>query len=225
MGMVLFKHVHSEPDSDYARKIGRPVCAARDVAVLDTHGNALPAGEPGLLGVRAASVTPGYWDDPSLTERSTLNGWLLTGDVVRRDRAGDWYHLDRTPDTIEAATGTVYSLPLEEVLLLESEAVDAAVVGVRDPAADALSLPIGIVLLGDGGTDAGELLERCNMRLAERGLDALEALVVVGDRAGLPVGATGKVLKRVLRERHRTLLSDDDAPANVARATETVGVR
>jgi long-chain acyl-CoA synthetase len=225
MGMVLFKHVHSGPDSDCARKIGRPVCAARDVAVLDPDGNALPAGEPGLLGVRAASVTPGYWDDPSLTERSTLNGYFLTGDVVRRDAAGDWYHLDRTPDTIATATGTVYSLPLEEVLLLESDAVDAAVVGVRDPAADEFGLPIGIVLLADDGIDAGELLERCNTRLAARGLDALAALVVVADRAGLPVGATGKVLKRVLRERHRTLLSDDDAPANVARATEAVGVR
>jgi acyl-coenzyme A synthetase/AMP-(fatty) acid ligase len=225
MGMVLFRHVHSGPGSDYARKIGRPVCAARDVAVLDPDGNALPAGEPGLLGVRTASVTPGYWDDPGLTERSTLNGYFLTGDVVRRDRAGDWYHLDRTPDTIATATGTVYSLPLEEILLLESEAVDAAVVGARDPAEEALSMPIGIVLLADDGIDAAELLDRCNARLTQRGLDALEALVVVGDRAGLPVGTTGKVLKRVLRERHRTLLSDDDAPPNVARATEMVGGR
>jgi long-chain acyl-CoA synthetase len=225
MGMVLFRHVHSGAGSDFARKIGRPVCAADDVAVLDRDGNALPAGEPGLLGVRAASVTPGYWDDPGLTERSTLNGYFLTGDVVRRDGAGDWYHLDRTPDTIATATGTVYSLPLEEILLLESGALDAAVVGVRDPAADEFGLPIGIVLLEDDGIDAAELLERCNTRLAARGLDALKAIVVVDDRAGLPVGATGKVLKRVLRERHRTLLSDDDAPRNVARAAEVVGSR
>jgi acyl-CoA synthetase (AMP-forming)/AMP-acid ligase II len=225
MGMVLFRHVHSNGDSDYSRKIGRPVCAARDVAVLDPDGNALPPGEPGLLGVRTASVTPGYWDDPGLTARSTINGYFLTGDVVRRDDAGDWYHLDRTPDTIATATGTVYSLPLEEILLLESQAVDAAVVGVRDPAAHESSLPIAVVLLEDDGIDAAELLDRCNTRLTQRGLDALEALVVAGDRTGLPVGATGKVLKRVLRERHRTLLSDDDAPPNVARATEMVGGR
>jgi long-chain acyl-CoA synthetase len=225
MGMVLFRHVHSNGDSDYSRKIGRPVCAARDVAVLDPDGNALPPGEPGLLGVRTASVTPGYWDDPGLTARSTINGYFLTGDVVRRDDAGDWYHLDRTPDTIATATGTVYSLPLEEILLLESQAVDAAVVGVRDPAAHESSLPIAVVLLEDDGIDAAELLDRCNTRLTQRGLDALEALVVAGDRTGLPVGATGKVLKRVLRERHRTLLSDDDAPPNVARAAEAVGSR
>jgi hypothetical protein len=81
------------------------------------------------------------------------------------------------------------------------------------------------VLLEDDGIDAAELLDRCNTRLTQRGLDALEALVVAGDRTGLPVGATGKVLKRVLRERHRTLLSDDDAPPNVARAAEAVGSR
>lgn len=223
MGMVLFKHVHSGANSDYARKIGRPVRAARDSAVLDPDGNALGAGEPGLLGVRTPSVTPGYWDDPGLTERSTLNGYFLTGDVVRRDDAGDWYHLDRTQDTIATATGTVYSLPLEEILLLESEAVDAAVVGVRDPGAEESNLPIGVVLLDDDGIDASELLERCNARLSERGLDPLEAVVIVGDRAGLPVGATGKVLKRVLRERHRMLLSDGAPPPNVARATEAVG--
>jgi acyl-CoA synthetase (AMP-forming)/AMP-acid ligase II len=147
--------------------------------------------------------------------------------VVRRDRDGDWYHLDRTPDTIATATGTVYSLPIEEILLLESEAADAAVVAVPDPdpGADEACLPIGIVLLEDGGIDAWALLDRCNARLSERGLDRLAAIVVVGDRAGLPVGATGKVLKRVLRERHRTLLSDDAAPQNVARAAEAVGRR
>lgn len=223
MGMVLFRHVHSGGTSDYARKIGRPVLAARDVAVLDPAGNALPAGEPGLLGVRTPSVTPGYWDDPGLTARSTLNGYFLTGDVVRRDRAGDWYHLDRTPDTIATATGTVYSLPIEEILLLESEALDAAVVGACDPDADEVFRPIGIVLLKDGAIEVSELLDRCNARLSERGLDPLAAMVVVNDRAGLPIGATGKVLKRELRERYRTLLSDHDAPQNVARAAEAMG--
>jgi len=223
MGMVLFKHVYSGASTDYARRIGRPVVGDRDVAVLDPDGKVLPAGEPGLLGVRTASVTPGYWDDPGLTARSTLNGYFLTGDVVRRDRDGDWYHLDRTPDTIATATGTVYSLPIEEVLLLESEAADAAVVAVGDPDAEDADLPIGIVLLQDGAIDAAELLDRCNASLAERGLDRLAAVVVVGDRAGLPVGATGKVLKRELRERHRTLLSDDAVPQNVARAAEAVG--
>lgn len=224
MGMVLFRHVHCAGSSDYARKIGRPVCSPRDVAVLDPDGNALAAGAPGLLGVRTKSVTPGYWGDPGLTERSTLGGYFLTGDVVRREPSGDWYHLDRTPDTIRTTTGTVYSLPLEEVLLLVSDAVDAAVVGVRDPDDEEALLPIGIVLCEDGGIDALELLDRCNVGLWERGLDRLAAVVVVGDRAGLPVGATGKVLKRVLRERHRTLLSDDDVPPSVARAAEAVCV-
>ncbi|MGH2942176.1 MAG: class I adenylate-forming enzyme family protein, partial [Solirubrobacteraceae bacterium] len=219
MGMVLFKHAHGPGSSDYARKIGRPVCAERDVAVLDADGSMLPDGEPGLLGVRTASVTPGYWDDPGLTERSTLGGYFLTGDVVRRDPSGDWYHLDRTPDTIRTGAGTVYSLQLEEILLLESDALDAAVVGVPDPDEDGAQLPIGIVLPPDGGVDASELLQRCNARLEEHGLATLAAVLVVGDRTGLPVGATGKVLKRVLRERHRALLRDGAVPANAARSS------
>ncbi|MFK0291825.1 class I adenylate-forming enzyme family protein [Streptomyces sp. NPDC090442] len=208
MGMVLFKAAHTAHSTQYGRHIGRPVRAVRRAAVLDESGRELPAGQAGLLGVRGASITAGYWDDPGLTESSVRNGYFLTGDVVRRDGAGHWYHLDRTPDVIGTAAGPVYSLPLEEVVLTATGALDAAVVAVADPRQPGRSCPAAVVHSPAGtARDAAGLLADCNAALDAAGLPRLDALVLAPSREELPVGVTGKVLKRVLRERHRDVLS------------------
>lgn len=213
MGMVLFRAVHT-PDSDnYRRMIGKPVEVVRQAAVLDEAGDPAPVGSAGLLGVRTPSVTPGYWGDPELTERSRRGAFFLTGDVVRQDEDGNFYHLDRTPDVITTAGGPVYSLPVEEVVLTVTGALDAAVVGADDPEHAGMSRPVAIVLFKDAAPGPGEeLLDRCNAALAGEGLAPLGALVVAAGREELPVGVTGKVLKRVLRERHRGLLTGPGGP-------------
>jgi acyl-coenzyme A synthetase/AMP-(fatty) acid ligase len=208
MGMVLFKNVHTADSSSYGRMIGKPVGVVREAVVLDDAGTRLRVGHAGLLGVRTPSVTPGYVNAPTLTEDARRGRYFLTGDVVRQDEQGNWYHLDRTPDVISTTAGPVYSLPLEEVVLMTTQALDAAVVAVDDPAAPGHSLPLGIVLGTDEPPpDAQYSLARCNQALAEHGLAELAALIVATDRTQLPVGVTGKVLKRVLRDRHRDLLS------------------
>lgn len=176
--------------------------------VLDEQGNELADGNAGLLGVRTPSVTPGYVNEPGMTAQAHSSEYFLTGDVVRRDSNGEWYHLDRTPDVINAAAGPVYSLQLEEVVLNETGAFDAAVVAVDSPTGDGESRPIAVVLFKGGAASSEDVLERCNIALDSNGLATLAAVVVAADRTGLPVGVTGKVLKRVLRERHRHLLSE-----------------
>ncbi|RSS80403.1 class I adenylate-forming enzyme family protein [Streptomyces sp. WAC06614] len=207
MGMVLFRTVYTPATTEYGRLIGRPVKAVRDAAVLDEHGEPVPDGEAGLLGVRTPSVTPGYWDDPTLGRESLSNGYFLTGDVVRRDADGRWYHLDRTPDVIRTADGPVYSLPLEESVLLTTQALDAAVVAVSDPGSPGHALPAAVVLFRDDVARSPRcLLDQCNVALARKGLAPLAALIVAADRSQLPAGPTGKVLKRRLREVHADVL-------------------
>lgn len=213
MGMVLFRQVHTPESAAFDRSIGLPVKAVLGAAVLDEQGRPLPDGSAGLLGVRTPSLTPGYWDDPTLGNESLSGGYFLTGDIVRRGGDGRWYHLDRTPDVIRTADGPVYSLPLEEVVLLATGALDAAVFAVDDPEEPGASRPAAAVLFAEGTASSGgadrsaqALLERCNSALADRGLPPLRALLVAPDRSALPVGPTGKVLKRVLREEHRDLL-------------------
>jgi 3-aminoavenalumate diazotase len=211
MGMVLFRQAYRAGSESYDRAIGKPVPVVRKAAVLDPQGNELPDGEAGLLGVRTPSVTPGYVNNEELNEQSRRGGYFLTGDVVRHEN-GTWYHLDRTPDVIVTEDGPVYSLLTEEVVLKETQAFDAAVVAVDDQKAPEFSRPVAVVLFKDEALTAAEALARCNAALAERGMARLEALVVAANRDELPVGVTGKVLKRVLRERHRTVLGGDPGP-------------
>ncbi len=207
MGMVLFKQVFTPEVSGYARLIGRPVNAVRDAAALDEQGNKLPDGEAGLLGVRTPSITPGYWDDPTLNRDSLSNGYFLTGDVVRRESNGLWYHLDRTPDVIRTVDGPVYSLPLEESVLLTTQALDAAVIAVDDPANPDASRPAAVVLFTDDiARSPQSVLEQCNTALRKSGLAPLSVLLIATNRSELPVGPTGKALKRQLRETHHDLL-------------------
>ncbi|MGH3873078.1 MAG: class I adenylate-forming enzyme family protein [Pseudonocardiaceae bacterium] len=217
MGMVLFKIAHTPETAHYGRMIGKPVGVVREAAVLDEHGRPLPAGRAGLLGVRTPSVTPGYWEEPELTEKARRGGYFLTGDVVRRDEDGNFYHLDRTPDVITTVDGPVYSLPIEEIVLTVTGALDTAVVAVGDPDHPSTARPIAVALFKDHTPPpAEELLARCNAALERAGLCPLRALVVAADRSELPVGVTGKVLKRVLRERHHDLLHEHSAGPGVA---------
>ncbi|MQS06117.1 class I adenylate-forming enzyme family protein [Streptomyces alkaliphilus] len=214
MGMVLFKQVHTPETSRYARHIGTPAKVVRKAAVLDERGRELPDGQAGRLGVQTPSVTAGYLDEPNLTEESTVNGYFLTGDIMRRDSDGTWYHLDRTPDVIHTVDGPVHSLPSEEVVLLATQAMDTAVVAVDDPDSPGHSRPLAVLLFADGAErDAARLLDVCNAALALEGLAPLGGLLLAADRSELPVGVTGKVLKRLLRDRLRTALSHAGDPA------------
>jgi acyl-CoA synthetase (AMP-forming)/AMP-acid ligase II len=204
--MANFGQVTSPETERNDRCIGQPLEGVR-AAVLDERGAVVPDGTVGLLAVRTASRTPGYWNDPRLTASFELDGWWLTGDVARRDADGRFYHLDRTVDVIDTAAGPVYSLPLEEVVIADCAdlVLDCSVVGV--PAEEGLR-PIAVVQLqaDAGDVTADAVLERANKELANAGREQLAAVVIARTPEDLPLGPTGKVLKRELRTRHSGLL-------------------
>ncbi|BCJ76071.1 hypothetical protein CS0771_56150 [Catellatospora sp. IY07-71] len=208
MGMALFGGLFTPETPRNDRCVGRPteVCTA---AVLDEDGNEVPDGTAGLLAVKSPSLTPGYWNADRLTESFQLDGWWLTGDVARRNADGDFYHLDRTVDVIDTASGPVYSLELEEVLLADCADIvrDGVVVGVtaRDGIAQE---PIAVVQLqADAPERAPEaILERANKELSGRGLHPLAAVTIAATAEDYPLGPTGKVLKRELRTKFSSLL-------------------
>jgi acyl-coenzyme A synthetase/AMP-(fatty) acid ligase len=164
-----------------------------EVAVLRPDGTPAEAGEVGLLGVKGATVTPGYWNDSERTYRSLLNGYWLSGDLVSRDDAGRFYHVDRAVDAIRTAGGPVYSILTEEILLAHlPEISDCVVVAAGEDRA------IALVHLRDGHAADG-MLARANEILAGLGSPPLADLRAA-DPDSVPVGVTGKVLKRRLRQ-------------------------
>lgn len=198
LGFAQFGHVTTAGTVRHDRCIGRPHPWAR-IAVLREDGTPAARGEAGLLGVKSPTLTPGYWNDQDRYYRSRLGGWFLSGDVVREGEDGTYFHLDRAVDVIHTPEGPAYSLLMEETLLGALPGLDdCAVVGVRD--ASGAERPVAVLRPADpAGADAGQLRAAADKALAGAGLPALGALHVARDADEVPLGPSGKVLKRQLR--------------------------
>jgi acyl-coenzyme A synthetase/AMP-(fatty) acid ligase len=212
LGYVLFDYVHRLGAPSMGRCIGRPMQFA-DVAVLSEDGEVLPPGQVGRLGVRAGSLTPGFWNDNTRWHQQWLGGYFLTGDLVYRDGGHNFYHLDRTTDAIRTCEGFVYSAYTEELLLSEyPEIRDCTLVGLADEGVrfgwedEGVAQTYALVELVDGAPAPQDPTAWVNAALTRYGLPAVAGAVVVPADA-IPLGITGKVLKRVLREKARTLIS------------------
>lgn len=182
------------------RNAGKPVGVA-DVSVLRRDGSPAGVGEYGLLGARGPAVTPGYWNNSDLTYRSLLAGYWLTGDVAYHNEDGDYHLVDRAVDAVESAAGTGYSVAMEEAVLAGvAEVEDAAVVAGR---LGAQTVAVAVVRLSPGlEVAADKLIARANRALAERGHIPVTVLEIALAEEDFPVGVTGKVLKRQLREKY-----------------------
>ena len=209
-GYSLFHNGHRPGQSSFERCVGKPMSFA-EAAVLAEDGTPLPPGEPGRLGVRSPTLTPGYWNDSLTFHRLRLGGYWLTGDLAYRDEDNNFYHLDRAPDAVRTAGGIVFSTRTEELLLRElSELDDCTVVavaaeGVRadwdgDGHADAYALLQ--VSPAAEGVEAADWTAKVNEVLAARGFPTVAGALRM-DASEVTKGATGKVLKREMRERFR----------------------
>ncbi|MFF8608449.1 class I adenylate-forming enzyme family protein [Streptomyces sp. NPDC015346] len=207
MGMALFRKVSEPEQQDYDRCVGTPVRVVERAVVLDDDGRILGPGRPGRLGVKTPTRTAGYWGDTGLTQKSSVSGYWLTGDIVYQDRDGRFFHVDRVPDVIHTARGPVYSLPMEEAVMTGCpEVADCAVVAVNAPEPGGMQAPFATVRLRPGANAPGDLLERLNTALRAKGLPALGGAVLATEPEHFPTGATGKVLKRSLREHFADVL-------------------
>jgi len=199
LGWGALLHVRTLASERRDRCVGRPTGVA-EVAVLRKDGTEAAPEEFGLLGAKGPAVTAGYWNDADTTYRSRLAGYWLTGDVAFRDADGFFYQVDRAVDAIETATRTGYSVFMEEVILSDVPAVsDCAVVAGRH---GGHAVPVAVVRSTSDGVDAKALLEQANEALRSAGHPELGLLEVARSDADLPLGVTGKVLKRQLRERY-----------------------
>jgi acyl-coenzyme A synthetase/AMP-(fatty) acid ligase len=208
MGHSLFNAVHRPGDRIVPRCVGRPLEFV-EAAVLAPDGSELPAGEVGMLGIKSPTLTTGYWNDSLQTFRSRLAGYWLTGDLVSRDAAGQFYHLDRVTDAVAASSGPLYSLRTEELLMSAfPQIADCTIIGVDEGREGeevyAFLQPAQDVAADD--FDATDWTGQINVLLKERGWPLLTRAVRVA-RGDLPLGPTLKVKKRELRDRHRDFLA------------------
>ncbi len=162
---------------------------------LDT-GAPLPPGALGEIAIRGPMVVGGYWRKPEETAHAISDGWLRTGDVGRMDEEGWFYILDRRKDTIIASGYKVWPREVADVLLQHPGVGEAPVVGVPDPYRGETVKAFVALRQGTGNVTEGELIAFCRERLAAYKVP--RAVTFVPE---IPKTATGKTLRRLLRDR------------------------
>ena len=177
-----------------ALSVGVPVYGTV-VRVVGEDGRDLPAGEVGEIVTSGPQVVPGYWGRPEESERAIPGGALHTGDVGFMDADGWFYVVDRMKDQINAAGYKVWPREVEDVLYGHSAVREAAVVGVPD-AYRGETVKAFVSLRPGARVDPDELIAFCRERMAAYKYPRVVELV-----DELPRTASGKVLRRVLRDR------------------------
>jgi long-chain acyl-CoA synthetase len=166
-----------------------------ELAVLDPDDRPVAAGEIGEVCVRGDVVMAGYLNNPQATAATLANGWLHTGDLGRLDEHGYLTLVDRSKDLIISGGSNIYPREVEEVLLLHPAIKEAAVIGIPDPEWGE-SVVAAVVKKEGHIPDERELDLFCIEHIAR--FKRPKRYVFVEE---LPKNATGKVLKRELRER------------------------
>jgi long-chain acyl-CoA synthetase len=184
-----------EHTDDRFLSCGRP-CPGIDLQVTDDAGKQVDAGKPGELVARGANLMRGYWNNPAETALAFRDGSFRTGDIGYQDSEGYLYILDRAKDMIVTGGENVYSGEVEAVIYAHPAVREAAVFGIPDPQWG--EIVMACVMLKPGSTlNVDDLIAFCRKSLASykmpRRVEFLDT--------ELPKGGSGKILKRLLRER------------------------
>ncbi len=199
MGHSHFFIVHTPDTNRYGRCIGK-VHSFADAKVFGPDGRELPPGQVGELGTRSQTLSLGYWNDSARTHRTRFRGYFMTGDLVYYDDEGYFYHLDRKADAVNLGDGTfIYTSASEEQILARCPGVlDCTIVALKDGG----TVRCDVLLQLEAGADPGAgWAAQVRAALDEHVAATLRQVIVVDDDK-MPLTATGKVRKFVLRERH-----------------------
>jgi long-chain acyl-CoA synthetase len=178
-----------------ALSVGVPVPSTYCRVVDVDSGEDVPPGEVGELLTAGPQVVPGYWRRPEQNLECFVDGrWLRTGDIARADTEGWHYVVDRAKDMIVASGFKVWPREVEDVFATHPAVSEAAVVGVEDPYRG--EAPIAFVVPVPGAeVTAAELESHARANLAAYKIPRKIEVVTA-----LPKTATGKILRRELRE-------------------------
>ncbi len=176
-----------------------PPVATLIVKVVDDAGNTLPVGAVGELWVKGSPVIKGYINRPDATASTIVDGWLQTGDVARLDEDGFIYIVDRKKDMVLRGGENVYCAEVESCIFRHDAVAECCVFGVPD---DRLGeeVAVAVVLHPGASLTADGLREHCAGLIAKH---KAPRYVWFMDEA-LPRNASGKFLKRELREKLST---------------------
>lgn len=173
--------------------IGKPVPDVK-MKVVDDSSNEKGIGDIGELIIQGPNVMLGYYGLPEESAEALKGGWLYTGDLAYKDEEGYYFIVDRKKDIVIVSGLNVYPREVEEVLYRYPAVKEAAVIGVPDKSRGEV-VRAYVVLKEDMKLNKKDILAFLKKDLAQfklpREIIELDAL---------PKNATGKILKKELRE-------------------------
>lgn len=169
------------------------------VRVVDEDGKELSTGEVGELIVQGPNVMKGYFNLPEESAKALRNGWLHTEDMAYQDEDGCLFIVDRLKDMIITSGENVYPREIEELLYAHPSVAEAAVVGISDKLRGQAGC--AYIVTAEGHTFEKKVLrEYLQKKLA--GYKVPREYIQVDS---LPKNSTGKIMKRVLREKTKAI--------------------
>jgi acyl-CoA synthetase (AMP-forming)/AMP-acid ligase II len=178
------------------------------VKIVDDEGIEMGPGDVGEVVARGPHVMSGYWQREGATAEVLRDGWLHTGDLAFRDPDGYMYLVDRRDDKIVTGGENVFPSEVERVLRQHPKVDDVAVIGIPD---DYWGEAVCAVIVP--APDATWCTEEELARFVRQRVASYKTPKEWRFSSELPRNATGKVLRRVLRDEWSSLPSDQSQGA------------
>ncbi|MCB9730727.1 MAG: AMP-binding protein [Deltaproteobacteria bacterium] len=194
MTEATFSTVDAPPAPRSVGSVGRPVPGV-ELRVVDDRGRDLPPGEVGEVLVRGPHLMSGYLGEDAGSEPLDADGFLRSGDLGTLDERGRLRVVDRTRDLVIRGGENVYPSEVESHLADHPSIAQVAVVGRPDPFFG--EVVVAVVVPAAGAAFSEEAV----LAFARERLSPHKVPVRVLTVDAMPVGPSGKVLKRTLRER------------------------
>jgi len=175
--------------------VGLPL-ESYEVKIVDEELVEVSTGEVGELIVKGDCVMQGYYNNPTASDETIINGWLKTGDFAKKDKDGYLYIVDRKKDLIISKGINVYPREIEEIIIKLDGIDSVAVVGIQDEQKDEK-----IVAFIQLDKDLKESISEKSVKLyLKEHLANFKIPKKIYFIDELPKNATNKVLKRKLKE-------------------------
>ena len=174
-------------------KVGQQIFGV-EVRCVDDDDNEVPRGQRGEVVIRGTNVMKGYYKRPEATAEAFRNGWFHTGDIGIIDDEDYLAIVDRKKDMILRGGYNIYPRELEEVIITHPLVSLCAVIGVPDERLGEEVKAFVVLKPGCSMTEA-EFTDWCKTQFA-----ANKYPRHVEFRESLPIGGTGKIFKRALKE-------------------------
>ena len=185
---------HDDDPETIAHTSGRAIPDV-EVQVVDDSGAEVPQGDPGEIVVRGYNVMLGYLDDPEQTaEAIDADGWLHTGDIGVMDDKGNIDITDRKKDMFIVGGFNAYPAEIENIMLAHPQIGQVAVIGMPDDRLGEVAVAT-VVPAPDADPAEAEIIGWCREQMANYKVPRR-----VRFTDALPLNASGKVLKYILRE-------------------------